>query len=157
MPLLLKSKASPLPPDHPASMIYGQWSVISHLSVQGFSYPISQCYTPQSHSPFKDLLSAHPVPGTELSVRDSEDRMIQPMIRREACPVAEHSPAPYFMSWVIHISSLASPIPTLLLTSSCLFCTYQLCFLFPVPFPPFSPPPLITSHVISISVILFLF
>ena len=36
--------------------------------------------------------------------------------------------------WVIHISSLASPFPILFLTSSCLFCTYYLCF-----FPPFSP------------------
>ena len=41
--------------------------------------------------------------------------------------------------WVIHIISLASSFPILFLTSSCLFCTYQLCFLFSVPFPPFSP------------------
>ena len=60
--------------------------------------------------------------------------------------------------WVVHISSLASPFPTLFLTSPCLFCTYHLCFLFPVPFLPLpAPPPLITLHVISISVILFLF
>ena len=38
--------------------------------------------------------------------------------------------------WVVHISSLASPFPILFLTSPC---TYQLCFLFPVPFLPFSP------------------
>ena len=64
---------------------------------------------------------------------------------------------PYLSScpWVIHISYLASPFPTLFFTSPCLFCTYHLCFLFPVPFPPSSP--LITLHVISISVILFLF
>ena len=37
---------------------------------------------------------------------------------------------------VIHISSLASPFPILFLT--CLFCTYNLCFLFLVHFPPFS-------------------
>ena len=37
-------------------------------------------------------------------------------------------------SWVVHISSLASPFPILLvLTSPYLFCTYHLCFLFPVP------------------------
>ena len=42
--------------------------------------------------------------------------------------------------WVIHISSLASPFPILFLTSSCLFSTYHLCFLFSVPFP-LSPPP----------------
>ena len=42
--------------------------------------------------------------------------------------------------WVVHIRSLAPPI--LLLTSPCLFCAYQLCFLFPIHFPPFSPIPL---------------
>ena len=54
------------------------------------------------------------------------------------------SPCP----WVIHISSLASPFPILFLTSPCLFCTYHLCFLFPVsfshslpsPFPADNPP-----------------
>ena len=45
-------------------------------------------------------------------------------------------------SWVIHINSLASPFPILFWTSPCLFCTYHLCFLFSVPFPPFSPLPL---------------
>ena len=57
--------------------------------------------------------------------------------------------------WVIHISSLASPFPILFLTSPCLFCTYHLCFLYPVPFPPFSSLllPLINLCVISISVI----
>ena len=62
------------------------------------------------------------------------------------CPTPhslQHSPAPYFMSWVIHISSLASPIPTLLLTSSCLFCTYLLCFLISVLYP---CPPLPTDN-----------
>ena len=42
-------------------------------------------------------------------------------------------------SWVGHVSSLASPFPTLFLTCPCLFSTYHLCFLFPVPFPPSSP------------------
>ena len=61
--------------------------------------------------------------------------------------------------WVIVISSLASPFPILFLPSPCLFSIYHLCYLFPVPFPP-SPhptPPSITLHVISISVVLFLF
>ena len=44
--------------------------------------------------------------------------------------------------WVMHVSSLASTVPILFLTSPCLFCTYHLCFLFPVPFPSFSPSPL---------------
>ena len=43
--------------------------------------------------------------------------------------------------WVIHISSLASPFPILFLTSPCLFCTYHLCYLFPVLFPPLFPLP----------------
>ena len=60
---------------------------------------------------------------------------------------------------VVHVSSSASPFPILFFTSPCLFCTYHLCFLFPVPFPPFSPTPclLISLNVICISVILFLF
>ena len=53
---------------------------------------------------------------------------------------------------VIHTSYLASPFPILFLTTPCLFCTYHLCFLFPVPFLPFSPSlsPLITLYMISI-------
>ena len=42
-------------------------------------------------------------------------------------------------SWIIHISSLAYPFPILFLTSPCLFLTYHLCFVFPVPFLPFFP------------------
>ena len=50
-------------------------------------------------------------------------------------------PLPYSScSWVILISSLASTFPTLFLPSPCLFSTYHLCYLFSVPFPPFSPP-----------------
>ena len=41
--------------------------------------------------------------------------------------------------WVEHIRSLASLFPILFLISHCLFCTYHLCFFFPVPFPPFFP------------------
>ena len=51
-------------------------------------------------------------------------------------PQTPFSPCP----WVIHVSSLASPFPILFLTSPCLFDAYQLCFLFPVPFPPIPPP-----------------
>ena len=56
--------------------------------------------------------------------------------------------SPHFSScpWVIHVSSLASPFPILLLTSPCLFCTYHLCFLLPLPFPPFSLLPLPTDN-----------
>ena len=42
---------------------------------------------------------------------------------------------------IVHISSLASPFPTLFLTSPWLFCAYLFCFLFPVPVSPPSPPP----------------
>ena len=61
--------------------------------------------------------------------------------------------------WVILITSLASTFPTLFLPSPCLFSTYHLCYLFSVPFPPSPPPtPLLTTlHVISISIVLFLF
>ena len=60
--------------------------------------------------------------------------------------------------WVMHVSSLASPLPTLFLTSPCLFCTYQLCFLIPAPLPLFSPSPSqLTFHMIFIHMILFLF
>ena len=45
--------------------------------------------------------------------------------------------------WVTHISSLAFPFPILLLTSSCLFCTYLLCFLISVLYP---CPPLPTDN-----------
>ena len=61
--------------------------------------------------------------------------------------------------WVILISSLASTFPTLFLPSPCLFSTiiYAIYSLY---LSPLSPPPnplLITLHVISISVVLFLF
>ena len=61
--------------------------------------------------------------------------------------------------WVILLSSLASTFPPLFLPSPCLFSTYHLCSLFSVPFPTLYPPNplLITLHVISISVVLFLF
>ena len=59
-------------------------------------------------------------------------------------PAAPLSPAFLSLSscpWVVQISSLTSTLPILFFTSPCLFCTYHLCFLFPVPFPPFSPLP----------------
>ena len=58
------------------------------------------------------------------------------------CPIPPFlSSFPHLSScpWVIHISSLASPFLILFLTSPCLFCTYHLCYLFPVPFLPLSP------------------
>ena len=57
-------------------------------------------------------------------------------------PSHQHSPTLSSCPRVIHMSSLASPFPILFLNPY-LFCTYHLCFLFPVPFPPFStaPPP----------------
>ena len=41
--------------------------------------------------------------------------------------------------WVIHTSSLASTFPIVFLPSPYLFCTYHLCYLFSVLFPPLSP------------------
>ena len=61
------------------------------------------------------------------------------------CPVPDLPPSFSHLSscpWVVHMSSLASPFPTLFLISPCLFCTHQLCFLFPLPSSPFSPFPL---------------
>ena len=87
-----------------------------------------------SHSPptFTTLHPAHPLPPT-----------FSPY---SSCP------------WVILISSLPSTFPILVLSSPCLFSTYHLCYLFSVPFPPPPPTPLLTTlHVISISVVLFLF
>ena len=61
--------------------------------------------------------------------------------------------------WVVHVNSLASPFLTLFLTSPCLFCTYQLCFLIPALLSPFSPFPfqLITLQMPCFSCFLCLF
>ena len=62
------------------------------------------------------------------------------------CPIQHHPPAllpPTLSSCpcVVHIISWASPFLTLFLTSPCLFCAYELCFLFSVPFPSILPLP----------------
>ena len=57
-----------------------------------------------------------------------------------------HIPPLSSCPWVVHISSLASPFPTLFLTSPYLFCDYHLCFLFPVPFPHYPPFPFPTNN-----------
>ena len=57
-----------------------------------------------------------------------------------AHPFPPAFPAPFSSCpWVVHISSLASPFPILFFTSPCLFSTYRLCHLFPVPFSSSSP------------------
>ena len=61
-------------------------------------------------------------------------------------PLLPYTPLPSWIPlsscpWFIHVSSLASTFPIVFLISPCLFCTYQLCFLFPVPFPPSYPHP----------------
>ena len=55
-----------------------------------------------------------------------------------AAPLPPAFPSLSSCSWVVHIRSLASPFPILILTSPCLFSAYHLCFLFPVPI--LSPP-----------------
>ena len=67
---------------------------------------------------------------------------LQPTIPHSLQQSPHHCSCP----WIMHISSLASPFPILFLISPCLFCTYQLYFLFPVPFPPFSFLPLPTDN-----------
>ena len=68
------------------------------------------------------------------------------------CPLCQVLPFPPAIPtlsvcpWVVHVSSLASPFPILFFTSPCLFCTYQLYFLFPAPFSPFSLLPLLTDN-----------
>ena len=51
----------------------------------------------------------------------------------------QHSPLPLVPvhGSCVHRRSLASPFPVLFLPSPCLFSTYHLCFLFPIPFPLF--------------------
>ena len=61
-------------------------------------------------------------------------------------PLPSSNSPPSSCPWVMHLSSLASPFPILFLTSPCLFCTYRLCCLFPVPFSPLSPHPIPTDN-----------
>ena len=56
-----------------------------------------------------------------------------------ATPTLSSIPLLSSCPWVTHIHSLTSTFHILFLTSPCLFCTCQLCFLFLVPFSPFSP------------------
>ena len=64
-----------------------------------------------------------------------------PLFPQPCTPPITCIPPPPFTScsWVVHIRSLASTFPILFLTAPCLFSTYHLCYLFSVPFPPFSP------------------
>ena len=65
-----------------------------------------------------------------------------PLSTSAKCPSSfQQSPCLSSCPWVVHISSLAPLFPILFLTSPCLFCTYQLCFLIPAPFPTFSSLP----------------
>ena len=74
-------------------------------------------------------------------------------------PIPSSIPPLSSFPWVVHINSLASTFPILFFPSPCLFSTYHWCYLFSVPFhlSPRPTPLLITLHVISISVVLFLF
>ena len=83
---------------------------------------------------------------------------LPPLHSTPSCPPPPPTFPPYSSCpWVIHINSLASTFPILFLPYPYLFSTYHLCYLLPLPFPPLSPSLLITLHVISISVILYLF
>ena len=84
---------------------------ITFLKIHFIDYAITVVPFP----PFIPLCLAHPLPPTFAPF--------------SSCP------------WDLCVSSLASTFPILFLTSSSLFCTYHLCFLFPVPFPPILTPP----------------
>ena len=73
-------------------------------------------------------------------------------------PAPSRIPPLQFMSMGHTYKFFGFSISHTILNHPCLFCTYQLCFLFPVPFPHshHSLSPLISLHVISISVTLFL-
>ena len=61
-------------------------------------------------------------------------------------PLPSSNPPPLgSCPWVMHRSSLASPLSILILTSACLFCTYELCFLFSIHFSLSSPSTLSTN------------
>ena len=60
-------------------------------------------------------------------------------------PTLQHPPL-NSCPWVVLISSLNSLFPVPFLTSPRLFYAYQLCFFFPVPFPPILPLPLPTEN-----------
>ena len=74
-------------------------------------------------------------------------------------PLLPPLPSIHLPSYNAPLSSLASPFPILFLTFSCIYCTYQLCFLISTLFPPFSSSPSqpITIQMIFISMIWFLF
>ena len=68
--------------------------------------------------------------------------LFSPLNSPPSCPYFPPSfPHLGFCLCVIHISTLASPFPILFSTFSCLFCTFHLCLLFLVHFPPFFPLP----------------
>ena len=56
-------------------------------------------------------------------------------------------PSPQFMSMGHTCKFIGFSFPILFLISPCLFCIYHLCFLLPVPFPPFSPLPFPTDNL----------
>ena len=56
-------------------------------------------------------------------------------------PISSSHPLFSSYPWVIHFSSLATPFPTLFLTSPCLFCTYQFLLFNPYTFLPTLPLP----------------
>ena len=57
-------------------------------------------------------------------------------------PISDHHSPTLLHVHGSYICSLASTFTILFLISTCVFCTYHLCYLFPVPLPSFSPLPL---------------
>ena len=145
-PLHSTPSCIPLPPTFPA---FSSHPWVIHVSSLASTFPILFLTSPCLFCTYC-LCFLFPVPFSPFP---------PPFI--PLCPTHPFPPAfPYLGScpWVIYISSLASTFPILFLTSPCLSSTYHLCYLFCVPFTPLSLPTplLITLHVISISVILFL-
>ena len=104
-----------LPPSssNPVAAFSRIWKLLFNIYIYIYIYIIDYAITVSHVSPLYSPLPCTPFPPT--------------------------SPPPLSSClWVLCISSLASTLPILFLTSPCLFSLYRLCYLFSVPFPPIS-------------------